>query len=115
MSVDPARGRQRRAKAPAPGFHGHARLLFARHGYHPTILQEVTEVATALAFVKADLGLTLMPASLGSESFAGLGLHPLRDREARWTVGACWRRRNTSPLLERFLGLLRAQLGAPPT
>jgi DNA-binding transcriptional LysR family regulator len=52
------------------------------------------------------MGMTLVPASLKDEPLAGLGLHPVRDREARWSVGACWRRRNGNPVLRSFLKLM---------
>jgi hypothetical protein len=66
----------------------------------------VTEFSTTLAFVRAGMGMTLVPASLNDEPLARLGLNPLRDREARWSVGACRRRRDSNPVLRRFLKLL---------
>jgi DNA-binding transcriptional LysR family regulator len=96
------------AGARAPDFRGHTLLLFAKYGFQPKVVQDVTEFSTALAFVRAGMGMTLVPASLKDEPLAGLGLHPLRDREARWSVGACWRRRDTNPILRRFLKLLEA-------
>lgn len=94
------------AGARAPDFRAHTQLLFAKYGFQPKVVQDVTEFSTALAFVRAGMGMTLVPASLKDEPLAGLGLHPLRDREARWFVGACWRRRDSSPVLRRFLKLV---------
>jgi DNA-binding transcriptional LysR family regulator len=92
--------------ARAPDFRAHTLLLFAKHGLKPKVVQDVTEFSTALAFVRAGMGMTLVPASLKDEPLAGLGLYPVRDREARWSVGACWRRRNTNPVLSSFLKLM---------
>ncbi|HET7542359.1 MAG TPA: LysR family transcriptional regulator [Polyangiaceae bacterium] len=92
--------------ARAPDFRAHTLQLFAKYGFQPRIVQDVSEFSTALAFVRAGMGMTLVPASLKDEPLAGLGLHPVRDREARWAVGACWRRRNANPVLRGFLKLL---------
>jgi len=92
----------------SPDFRAHSLLLFAKYGFQPKVVQDVTEFSTALAFVRAGMGLTLVPASLKDEPLAGLGLHPVRDREARWSVGACWRRRNTNPVLRTFLKLIES-------
>jgi len=92
--------------ARSPDFRAHTLLLFAKYGLKPKVVQNVTEFSTALAFVRAGMGMTLVPASLKDEPLAGLGLHPVRAREARWSVGACWRRRNTNPALRRFLKLM---------
>jgi len=93
--------------ARAPDFRAHTLLLFAKYGFQPKVVQDVTEFSTALALVRAGMGMTLVPASLKDEPLAGLGLYPVRHREARWSVGACWRRRNTNPALRSFLKLVR--------
>jgi DNA-binding transcriptional LysR family regulator len=90
----------------SPDFRAHTLLLFAKYGFQPKVAQDVSEFSTALAFVRAGMGMTLVPASLKDEPLAGLGLHPVRDPEARWSVGACWRRRNTNPVLRSFLKLM---------
>lgn len=90
----------------SPDFRAHTLLLFAKYGFQPTVVQDVTEFSTALALVRAGMGMTLVPASLKDEPLAGLALYPVRDREARWSVGACWRRRDTNPVLRRFLKLM---------
>jgi len=95
----------------SPTLHQHAVALCANHGFHPRIVQEVTEVTTALALVQAGLGLTMIPQSFGTTHFAGVRFHRLKEREARWTVGAAWRKADSNPLLHRFLGLLNQELG----
>jgi DNA-binding transcriptional LysR family regulator len=90
----------------APTFHGHVLALFARHGFQPRIVQEVPEVTTALALVRAGLGFTMIPQSFGTTRFAGVRFHILKDPEARWKVGAAWRKGDANPLIQRFLALL---------
>jgi len=94
----------------APTFHGHVLSLCAKYGFHPRIVQEVPEVTTALALVKAGLGVAMIPQSFGSSRFAGVRFHILKDAEARWTVGAAWRKEDTNPLLHRFLALLKPEM-----
>ncbi|MES2572513.1 MAG: LysR family transcriptional regulator [Verrucomicrobiota bacterium] len=98
----------------SPGFYNHVLMLCAKHGFHPRIVQEVTEVTTALALVRAGLGVAIIPHSFCTTQFAGIRYHMLREREARWGVGAAWRKGDTNPLLHRFLGLLRSGLKSGP-
>ncbi len=94
----------------SPTFHRHAVTLCAKYGFHPNMVQEVPEVTTALALVQAGLGLTMIPQSFGTTHFAGLRFHILKDPDARWKVGAAWRRGDANPLLHRFLGLLKLEV-----
>lgn len=94
----------------APTFHGHVLSLCARNGFHPRIVQEVPEVTTALALVRAGLGLAMIPQSFGTSRFAGVRFHILKDAGARWTVGAAWRKGDTNSLLHRFLSLLKPEM-----
>jgi hypothetical protein len=48
----------------------------------------------------------LIPQSFGTR-FAGVRCHLLKDRDARWSVGAAWRKGDVNPILHRFLTLLR--------
>jgi DNA-binding transcriptional LysR family regulator len=90
--------------------HQHVLALCVRHGFHPRTVQEVPEVTTALALVRAGLGVTLIPQSFGSTRFAGVSFHTIRDSEARWRVGAAWRKGDGNPLLSRFLSLITAEV-----
>ena len=96
------------SKARSPGFYQHMILLCAKHGFHPRIVQEVTEFTTALALVRSGLGLTIMPQSFWTSRFAGIRLHPLPEKAAAWSVGAAWRRGDANPALHRFIDLVRA-------
>lgn len=94
----------------APGFHGHTLRVCAKHGFHPQIVQEVPEFTTVLALVRAGLGLAFVPTSLWAANFEGLRVHPLREREAEWKVGAVWRKGDSNIALRRFLELLRPEI-----
>jgi DNA-binding transcriptional LysR family regulator len=85
--------------------------LCARHGFHPRIVQEASELTTALALVRSGMGLSILPESLAARRFAGVIVQPLQETAAAWNVGAVWRRRDSNPALCRFLELLRSEVG----
>lgn len=98
------------AEARAPGFHNHTIRLCARHGFHPRIVQQVPEFTTAVALVRAGLGIAMMPESFRRHRFEGLCWHRLKEREAAWSVSAAWHPDDSNPALARFLELLRQDL-----
>lgn len=79
-------------------------------GLHPCAVQEVSELTTALALVRAGMGLSIIPECFWSHLFSGVRIQVLSDRAARWAVGAVWRRDDTNPALQRFLRLLRKEV-----
>ncbi len=91
----------------SPTMHQHALALCAKHRFHPRSIQDVDEVTTALALVQAGMGVTMIPESFAGTRFPGVRFHPLRDVEAKWRVGAAWRKGDPNPLLARFLQLLQ--------
>lgn len=95
----------------SPGFYQHMLRLCARHGFHPRIIQQVPELTTAMALVRAGLGVAVVPESLDPRRFTGVRFHPLKDRDAGWSVGAAWRKGDTNPALAKFLALLREEVG----
>lgn len=94
----------------SPSFRQHVLNLCAKHGFHPQIVQEAPEVTTVLALVRAGLGIAMIPQSFGASRFAGIRFHILKDREARWEVGAAWRKGDENPVLHRFLTLLKREV-----
>ncbi len=94
----------------APTFRRHAIALCAKFGFHPSIIQDTSEVTTSLALVRAGLGVTLIPQSFGTSHITGVRLHELDDPAASWAVSAAWRRDDTNPVLKRFLELLRQEI-----
>lgn len=91
----------------SPGFHSHTVRLCGKHGFYPRIVQQVPEFTTAIALVRAGLGVAMIPESFWSSSFEGVRFHRLRDPEAAWQVSAAWRATDDNPALKRFLDLLR--------
>ena len=96
----------------SPTFHQHAVDLCARHGFRPRIVQEVPEITTVLALVKAGLGVSMIPESFSINRFPGVRTHHLTDKAAAWTVAAAWRKDDPNPLIPKFLVLLKSELAA---
>ena len=94
----------------APTFRRHALALCAKHGFHPRLIQDTSEITTSLALVRANLGVTLIPKSFGTAHITGVRIHDLNDPEASWAVSAAWRRGDTNPVLKRFIELLRDEI-----
>ena len=93
----------------SPTFHGHVLELCAKHGFNPRVVQEVPEITTVLALVRAGLGVSMIPASFSNNRFEGIHTHPISDRAAEWTVAAAWRKGDSNPLIPRFLDLLKTK------
>lgn len=98
------------SKERSPGLYDLVLKLCAGHGFHPHIIQEVSELTTAMALVRAGMGLSIVPESSWTRRFGGVRMQTLAERAAAWSVGAVWRRRDSNPALGRFLDLLRSEV-----
>lgn len=98
----------------APGFHHHMMSICAKYGFHPRIVQQVPELTTAAALVRAGMGIAIIPESFWSTHLEDVRIHPLRDRDAAWQVSAAWHPNDTNPALRKILALLRAELKPTP-
>ena len=98
------------SKGRSPGVYDLVMKLCASHGFHPRIVQEVSELTTAMALVRAGMGVSIIPESSWSQRFGGVRIRTLTERAAAWSVGAVWRRRDSNPALYRFLDLLRSEV-----
>ena len=96
----------------APTFRRHALALCAKHGFHPRLIQDTSEVTTSLALARANLGVTLIPQSFGTAHITGVRVHDLDDPEASWAVSAAWRKGDTNPVLKRFIELLSDEIAS---
>lgn len=93
----------------SPSMRQHVLRLCANCGFHPRIVQEVPEATTALALVRAGLGVSLFSQSFGMARMAGVRFHPLESAEAAWSVGAAWRKGDPNPILLRLLEMIRVE------
>lgn len=82
-------------------------LVCANQGFFPNIVQEVPEINTIIALVKAGLGVSILPKSFCETHLPDIHIHPLNDLEASWCIGAAWRKNDSNPALIRFIALLK--------
>lgn len=99
------------SKDRSPGLYHLILALCARHGFHPRIVQEASELTTALALVRSGMGLSIIPETFVTRRVEGITIQPLQEEAAAWKVGAAWRRHDSNPALRRFLGLLKSEIG----
>jgi DNA-binding transcriptional LysR family regulator len=97
----------------SPTFRQHALRLCAKFGFSPRIVQEAHELPTLFALARAGVGLAVVPISACRAGIKGVQVHPISDKEARWTVGAAWRKGEKSVLVASFLELLKKELDNP--
>jgi DNA-binding transcriptional LysR family regulator len=82
----------------------------AAHGFHPRVALEVSETATLVSFVAAGLGVSLVPESVRHMTVHGAVYRPLAREAAAVELAVAWRREDTTPVLERALHVVRADL-----
>jgi DNA-binding transcriptional LysR family regulator len=82
----------------------------AAHGFKPFAAHEVAETATLVSFVAAGLGVSLVPASVGSMTVQGAVYRPLAHETTRVELAAAWRRDDDRPVVARALDVVRRDL-----
>ncbi|GAT31617.1 DNA-binding transcriptional regulator, LysR family [Terrimicrobium sacchariphilum] len=93
----------------SPTLHRHILDLCSRYGFHPRIVQEVPEITTVLGLVRAGLGVSMIPASFAQNHYNGVRFRTISDSRAVWPVVAVWKKHDRSPLIARFLELLKIE------
>ena len=82
--------------------------LFSGAGARPRIVQQLTQIHSILALVRAGIGLALVPAAAESLRFVGVAFRPLDLAQPRPAeLHLAWRRGSDVPLLASLRGLLR--------
>ena len=90
-------------------FHDLVRNLFAEAGIQPHILQQLTQIHSILALVRAGLGVALVPAAAERLRFEEVAFRPLRLPEPRPAeLHLAWRRDGDDPLIARLVAILAA-------
>lgn len=96
-------------------FHNLLVSLFAGAGIQPRILQQLTQIHSILALVRAGIGLALVPAAAERLRFEGIVFRPLHlARPQPAELHLAWRRGNDDPLLTPVRAILREMQAASP-
>lgn len=91
----------------APAFHDAILGCFRDAGLTPRIGQEAIQMQTIVGLVSAGMGIALVPQSVSNLKRPGVEYKPLAGKTLQVETGLAWRRDNVSPVLHRFLELLR--------
>jgi DNA-binding transcriptional LysR family regulator len=90
-------------------FHDHVISLCRRAGFTPRVVQEASELFTILNFVRAGLGVSLVPSSALRMHVPGIRLRDLRMPEAEWRIGVAWNKlAEKRDLIARFVATIRS-------
>ena len=90
----------------SPTLYEHSLQLCAACGFHPKVVQQVPEIPTGLALVRAGMGVALLTGSFVRRHEAGVHVATLTGLNSHWQVGAAWHPQDENPVLRRFLALL---------
>ncbi|TFW09978.1 LysR family transcriptional regulator [Oxalobacteraceae bacterium OM1] len=91
----------------APAFHDAILGCFRDAGLTPRIGQEAIQMQTIVSLVSAGLGVALVPQSVRKLQRPGVAYLTLSGKVPAVETGLAWRRDNASPVLQRFLELIR--------
>jgi DNA-binding transcriptional LysR family regulator len=97
-----------------PGWYDFMLGLCREAGFQPAITQEAPDLATAMALVAAGIGVTLAPASVKDLRRSGVEYRDLAAPAPRTRLVALRRAGEPSPVVARFLEVVREVLGKPP-
>ena len=91
----------------APAFHDLVTGYFAAHGGQARIVQEAIQMQTIISLVSAGMGIALVPASLRNLARTGVRYRNLAGTAPLLETGIAWRSADTTPTIERFVGIAR--------
>lgn len=97
------------AYAPNEAHHFHDLVLglFSEAGLQPRIVQQLTQIHSILALVRAALGVALVPAAAERLRFEGVVFRALTLAAPRPAeLHLAWRRDRDDPLIERLVAIL---------
>jgi DNA-binding transcriptional LysR family regulator len=86
----------------------------AQLGGSPRGVFEVGETQTVIGLVVAELGISLVPASVAALERDGVTYRPLAGSAPTVELALAWRPDHRSRVLERFLAVAREGSGAAP-
>lgn len=95
---------------PRPSYADHVLALFAQHGMSIHVSQWTNELQTAIGLVAVGVGVTLVPASVQQQHRADIKYVELLDGGAVSPIILSRRKGDVSPILQRCLALLGANI-----
>lgn len=93
-------------------FHDRVLSLCIGVGFAPRIVQEANEILTILHFVRAGLGVSLVPGSAQHLNVPGVRFHKLGWKEPLWRIGIAWNRNSEKlPRIGSFVKVVQSVVG----
>lgn len=93
-----------------PGFYDHCQAFFEQIDFAPNVIPEPSDHHILLGLIAEGQGIALIPASLQNVKRQGVVFRPLQVESSKLSMGIAvtYSERNQSPVLSRFLELVRA-------
>jgi DNA-binding transcriptional LysR family regulator len=79
-----------------------------RAGFSPNVIHEPDVMNSVMLLVESGLGVSLVPANVRNASHPGVALRPIKPASARMPMIAFWPKLVDAPILDAFMGVLRA-------
>lgn len=92
----------------APAFFQHWTGLCRKAGFTPRIVQEVSEMQTAVALVAAGVGVAILPLGVAAKYSRSLTVVSLKGEQIRSEIGLAMMRVNPTPLAKKFVEVVRS-------
>ncbi len=90
-----------------PGLYDAIISLCQQAGFSPTVAQEAREMQTIVSLVAAEMGVAIVPASLQHLQRTKVVYKALQEPTPEVAINMIWQRHNTSPTVQRFLGVVK--------
>lgn len=91
----------------APGLYDQIISFCQQANFSPHVVQEAVQMQTIVSLVAAEIGIALVPASLQNLQRTGVVYKPVAEPTPKAAIAVVWRRQETSPIVRRFLGIVR--------
>lgn len=98
-----------------PGFFDHCQAFFDRIEFKPSAIPEPPDHHIMLGLIAEGEGIALIPASLQNVKRKGVSFRPLKEGSRKLTMGVAvaYSDSNQSPVLPKFLELVRSSTPSP--
>lgn len=98
-----------------PGFYDHCQAFFEQIDFKPNSIPEPPDHHIMLGLIAEGEGIALIPASLQNVKRQGVFFRPLKEESSKLSMGiaVAYSDRNQSPVLPKFLELVRSYTPSP--
>ena len=90
------------AREDAPGFHDLLTRILSNAGVVPKVVQTAGEMPTLISLVDADMGVSIVPASVAKRIVSQVAVCSITDRLPESEIGLVFSRQNTAAVVRRF-------------